>query len=96
MSLLPSCREVADVTSRDEVASLGLLRRLAFRWHLCRCEDCRTYRDQLRAIGRAVRTMYRVPDETLRERERLARLEDEILSGLGAPDPSRDQVDRNR
>ena len=59
MSVMPSCREVAAAVSHDELATLGWWRRTRVRWHLLRCEECRGYVEQLRAIGRTVSAMYR-------------------------------------
>jgi len=56
---MPSCQEVAAAVSRDEMSTLGWWRRTRVRWHLLRCEECRGYVEQLRAIGRAVSAMYR-------------------------------------
>jgi len=59
VSVMPSCREVAAAVSHDELATLSWWRRATVRWHLLRCEECRGYVDQLRAIGRAASAMYR-------------------------------------
>jgi len=59
VSLTPSCREVAAAASHDELATMSWWRRLAVRWHLLRCDECRGYVEQLRAIGFTVREMYR-------------------------------------
>lgn len=59
MSFMPSCRDVAVAVSHDQLASLSWWRRAFVRWHLLRCNDCRGYVAQLRAIGQAVREMFR-------------------------------------
>jgi len=66
--------------------ALGFGERLLTRFHLFRCRHCRAYADQLRAIGRLARTMFR--DDPASEAS-ISRLEKAILADLTGtlPDP---------
>lgn len=91
MSLMPTCRTVAELNSRDELAGLGISRRAIVRWHLFRCRDCRAYVEQLHQIGRVARRMLEGEGA---EPEVLDRLEASILRTL-AGGPDRDHPPRN-
>ena len=80
MKIMPSCREVAETISKEDVATLSGWGRLRFRMHLTRCRDCRAYLEQIRELGRAARDLYR-GDEA--ESESLATLEAAILEKCG-------------
>lgn len=76
-----SCKEVTRLLAGDELEGAGWVRRLVTRVHLLRCQYCRRYAAQLRAIGRATCGLWgaRPTDEDPKVRKRL---EDAILKGV--------------
>lgn len=76
MTVMPSCREVADALAADDLERRGTWSRLLIRWHVFRCRHCRRYLDQLQAIARAAREALGGPAE---DPDALARLRDRIL-----------------
>lgn len=81
---MPTCREIAEATSRDELAQLNIWHRTIIRWHLFRCPDCKNYGEQIRAIGQAARGLYE--EDAGAEAGTLDRLETTILKKLeGGP-----------
>lgn len=50
---MPNCKEVARLIASEELADLGWSERALVRIHLLRCQDCRRYAAELRAIGAA-------------------------------------------
>lgn len=75
-----SCREITRKIASEEFAEAGWRQRLGVRLHLFMCRHCRRYTAQLRAIGRAARSLWgaRPEDE---DPEVLKRLEEAILKG---------------
>jgi hypothetical protein len=69
------CRDVEQKIGSDEIRHAGLMERLAVRLHLAMCRHCRDYARQLRAIGNAVRNVWKSSEE---DPERLARLNERI------------------
>jgi hypothetical protein len=86
MKLMPSCRDVAETVSKENVATLSPWARFMFRVHLARCRDCRAYLEQIRALGLATRDLY--PDD-LTGSDSLAELEAAILEKCGE-EPGKD------
>lgn len=66
-----ACREVVRLIASDELERFGWRRRLAVRMHLLMCANCRRYRNQLRQLGEATRTLLTdsPPADRLRELE---------------------------
>ncbi len=74
-----TCKEVSQLVASSEDEELGLMRRLQLRMHLMMCHRCRNYRQQIRAIARAARYLWRQPyaDKSL-----LEQIETKIMSSL--------------
>ena len=88
---MPTCRDVAEATSRDELAQLNIWHRTIVRWHLFRCPDCKNYNEQIRAIGQAAQGLY---EDAGAEAGNLDKLEATILRDLeGGPDRDRPPSD---
>lgn len=81
MTVMPSCRDVADALAADDLERRGAWSRLMIRWHLFRCRHCRRYLNQLRAIARAAREAFggrtEDPDALVRLRERILEADEE-------------------
>jgi hypothetical protein len=52
------CREVEQKIGSGDIASAGVMERLAVRFHLMMCRHCRAYARQIRAIGEAARDVF--------------------------------------
>lgn len=52
------CREVEQKIGSDGIVDAGFLDRLAVLMHLAMCHHCSNYARQVRAIGRATRSVY--------------------------------------
>jgi hypothetical protein len=76
-----SCRDVSKIVSSDEMNELGRMKRMELRLHLMLCRHCKRYADQMRAIGEAMRQIWRSRQV---EHESLERLERKILAGVSA------------
>ena len=66
-----TCKEAAEAIGRDEWRAAPRWRRLALRLHLLMCSHCRRYAAQIRAIGTAVRSLFRKQGEDAKILERL-------------------------
>ncbi len=66
-----TCKDVAEAIGRDEWRAAPRWRRLALRLHLLMCSPCRRYAAQIRAIGTAVRSLFRKQAEDMKILERL-------------------------
>ncbi len=66
-----TCKDVAEAIGRDEWRAAPRRRRLALRLHLLMCSHCRRYAAQIRAIGTAVRSLFRKQGEDPKILERL-------------------------
>jgi len=75
-----SCKEVTRKIASEEFAEAGWRQRLGVRLHLLLCRHCRRYVAQLRAIGRAAHSLWRVRPED-EDTDVLKRLEEAILKG---------------
>ncbi len=89
------CHEVTHLVASDEIARLGLWKRVELRLHLLMCRHCRHYVQQLQRIREAARRLWaEEPDPAaeaaLREKV-LAALQPEIEArrddGAGGPPP---------
>ncbi len=87
---MATCHDVARALGRDDWRDEPLWRRLTLRLHLWMCPHCRRYATQLRAIGAAVRNLFRAHPEDPRVLERLQRT---ILSHPDSQ-PGSDDVER--
>ena len=65
------CRDVEQKIGSDAILDAGIMERLAVRMHLAMCRHCRNYAKQIRAIGRAARSVF---GESSEDPERLSRL----------------------
>ncbi|HSL83294.1 MAG TPA: anti-sigma factor [Thermoanaerobaculia bacterium] len=54
-----TCREVSRAVAADELERAGFWKRLGVSFHLLMCRHCRRYSDQLGAIGRTARELFR-------------------------------------
>jgi hypothetical protein len=72
-----NCKEVSRIVASDELASLGVMKRLRTRMHLLICRECRRYAEQLRIIGAAARGKMR---SLVRDTDTITRLEKSILN----------------
>lgn len=54
-----TCREVSRAVAADELERAGYWKRFGVRFHLLMCRRCRRYSEQLRAIGRTARELFR-------------------------------------
>ncbi len=77
-----SCKEVTRLLAGDELERASWARRLAVRLHLRMCWHCRRYAAQLRAIGRAARSLWGAHPKKAEDPETLKRLEEAILKGV--------------
>ena len=77
-----TCKDVATAIGRDDWRAAPRWRRLTLRVHLWMCPHCRRYAAQIRAIGRAVRTLVRARDE---DPTVIDRLHETILNHPDAP-----------
>jgi hypothetical protein len=90
---MPSCRDVAEATSGDQLDVMSAWRRIVIRWHLVRCGDCQAYREQILAIGQAAQGLYE-HEENEPYSGALDELEASILENLeGGPDRDRPPSD---
>ena len=81
-----SCREVTRIVASDQLAEAPRARRLGVRLHHLMCRHCRRYASQLRALGKAARSIWGPgsPDpDSLPRLERV--LLDEIHTRRDAP-----------
>lgn len=53
------CSEIARAVASDEYQEAGFFRRWGIRLHLALCRDCSRYDDQLKALGKAMRSAIR-------------------------------------
>ncbi len=74
---MPTCKDVATAIGQDDLRTVPWWRGLALRLHLLMCPHCRRYAAQIRAIGRAARSLFREHGE---DPQVLARLQETILS----------------
>jgi hypothetical protein len=72
-----TCKEVSTLVSMGQVEEARSARRMAVRFHLMMCRRCRTFRRQLRVIGRVAHVI--AGDF---EREPAATFESRILDRL--------------
>ena len=49
---MPTCRDMSELVTDYLERAVSLRRRLDMWWHLCRCEACRRYYDQMRRTVR--------------------------------------------
>jgi hypothetical protein len=75
-----NCREVTRKIASEEFAEAGWRQRLGVRLHLFMCRHCRRYAAQLRAVGRAARSLWTTRPED-EDPDALKRLEEAILKG---------------
>ncbi len=68
---MTTCKKVARTIASDELANLSARRRLAVRFHLFRCRNCRRYEAQIRAIGGAVQGLFGAREESSATLDRL-------------------------
>jgi len=80
---MPTCREVTALVAGDQLAARPLLTRLGVRVHLLMCRHCRRYLDELRAIGRAVRSLAGEPQDAAA----VAAAKRAVRGGASAPPP---------
>ena len=73
-----ACKEVTRIVAAQELDEAGWKRRLAVRLHLLMCRHCRRYAAQLRAIGKAARSIWGIRPED-QDSEAVERLERVIL-----------------
>ena len=73
---MPNCKEVARLIASEELADLGWSERALVRLHLLRCQDCRRYAAELRAIGAAALDRW---DTSPTDKQALDKLESSIL-----------------
>ena len=66
-----TCRDLATAIGRDEWRAAPRWQRLALRLHLLMCSHCRRHAAQIRAIGTAVRSLFRKQGEDAKILERL-------------------------
>ncbi len=82
---MPTCREIVRALDGEEIERAPFWRRLAVRFHLLMCPDCRRYAFQLRAIGDGARELLGSRDE---DPERVERLREAILRRADPGDES--------
>ncbi len=71
-----TCKEVTTAIASDDLSRRSWSERMGVRLHLMMCRHCRRYKEQLAAIGNAVRALYR------RESPPTEALEQSILESL--------------
>ena len=78
---MQNCKEICRKIASDEYAEATGWERLVLRFHLWRCENCRCYEAQLRAIGAS---MAKLLHEDPPAATTLERIEREILDNNAA------------
>ena len=82
-----NCKEVSRLVASDELAGVGVIKRLRARFHLLICRECRRYAEQMRIIGTAARDTIR---SLVSDSESILRLEKRILDdAFGAREKDR-------
>jgi predicted anti-sigma-YlaC factor YlaD len=78
MSIVPTCRDMTELSTEYLERTLGWRARLAVRWHLAICSMCRAYYDQLAKTLRLLRgRALTEPDAAVEARLLAARPTDE-------------------
>ena len=80
MKIMPSCREVAETISKEDMATLSGWGRVKYHIHMARCRDCRAYMEQIHTLGSTARDLYR---DVQAEFEPMPQLEAAILEKCG-------------